>query len=103
MPEATMNEDDLVSGTEDNVGLSGQVASVQPITIPHTMEKPSHQQFGSGVATLDRPHGPRAQFGRRVHARRIGVGFDSRWMVSWRTIRVVLTVSASWWATLKVT
>ena len=103
VPKTSVNEDDLLTRAEHNVRLARQVLPVQAVPIAHTMQEAPHHHLGFGVATFDRAHGPAAQFRRHRYVRRIAVGLDSLCTSSSRTMRVVRTMSASRWATSKLT
>lgn len=56
MPEAPMNEHDRSMCRQHDVRGSGQVATVEPETIAHRVEKGPYGQLRGGVSPLDRPH-----------------------------------------------
>jgi hypothetical protein len=56
MPEAAMNEDDLLGGREHNVRATGKAPSVQPETVSKTVRQGTNDQFGFGVPAPDSPH-----------------------------------------------
>lgn len=43
VPEASVDEDDFLSGPEDKVWLSGQVFGVEPVTVAHAVNEGSHR------------------------------------------------------------
>ena len=103
VPEAAVNKYDLATGTENDVWFARQVLPVQPVAITHPVQQPPNGQLRLGVSVLNRAHGPTALCGRHGYDRRMAVGPDFRWTCPSRTMRVVRTVSASWWATSKLT
>lgn len=64
-----MHEENSVPRTEDEIGGSGQVASVESIAVAHRMDEAPHGQLGTGVLAPDPSHDPASFLGReRVHA-----------------------------------
>jgi hypothetical protein len=45
MPEAPMNENDFVPGSENQVGSARQVLCVQPVSVPKAKDESPHDEF----------------------------------------------------------
>ena len=56
VPEAAVDEDDSAIAREDQVGLAGQFAAVQAITIAEAVKAAADEQFGPGVLAPDAGH-----------------------------------------------
>jgi hypothetical protein len=62
VPEATMDENDGLSFSEDNIWLSREVLPVQPESKPRAMQHGANLNFRRSVAPFDLPHIPTASF-----------------------------------------
>jgi hypothetical protein len=49
MPEAAMHEDELLPAREYQIGLSRQVIPMEPVAVPHTMNKPTNEHLRRSV------------------------------------------------------
>ena len=49
MPKTAMNEDDLAELSENDVGTTGQIFSVQSVAVPKSKDEPTHEQLRSRV------------------------------------------------------
>ena len=56
MPVATVNEDHFSSSHEDEVGSSGQTATMQSVTIAECMHQPPNTEFRLRVLRSDALH-----------------------------------------------
>lgn len=64
MPEAAVNEDNLLTGRENEVGTSGKRPHVKPITIAEGMDAFTHHHFRFRVLAPNAGHAVLALFGR---------------------------------------
>lgn len=56
MPEASVHEDHLARGPEDDVGFSGKVFAVEPVAITKRRHEAADDEFGLGIRGPDRGH-----------------------------------------------
>ena len=60
VPKAAMHEDNLASGSEDEIGTARQVLAVEAIAVAETMEQPPDDHLRAGVPLSDGGHDLRA-------------------------------------------
>jgi len=60
MPEATVNENHLVAGWEDQVRFAGQIGSVKRVPVAHTVHHSADAHLGASVLGSDTGHDSRA-------------------------------------------
>jgi len=70
MPETTVDENDLLSSYEHQIGRSGQIAAMQPIPEAHPVHQSSHDHLGFRVLSPDTGH----PFGSLVPGKRVDHG-----------------------------
>jgi len=58
MPETAMDEDGLVMARKYNIWSPRQVASMQTVSIAHSVDEPSHFHLWCGVPTTNGLHIP---------------------------------------------
>jgi len=69
VPKTAMNEDGLLSGSENKIRTSGQSLAMQAEAVAERMQQLSDGDLGLRVLALDRPHDLAAFFSRNdVHA-----------------------------------
>jgi hypothetical protein len=69
MPEATVNEDDHPSWSEDDIGTAGKILAMQSEAIAETMQQATNQQLRLSVSPFDTRHSLAAlRRSQRVHA-----------------------------------
>ena len=56
VPEASMNQDDLLSTGKDEIGLTGQVRSMKSVSVSEPGQHTTDHLFGRGVARTDPLH-----------------------------------------------
>ncbi len=56
MPKASVDKDDFSLSGEDEIGVAGEVAAVQPISEAHRMHHPTHGHLGLRVLATNKPH-----------------------------------------------
>ena len=66
MPEASIDEQDLLSGCEREIGSSGKVLAVKTVTITEPMQCPANDHFGFGPFRSHARHDMAAHFRRNV-------------------------------------
>ena len=62
MPEASMNKNHFTAGSKNKIRLAGQIELMQPVTVAHSMNEPTHQHFGHHALALYTPHVLRTAF-----------------------------------------
>jgi hypothetical protein len=56
VPEAPMDEDNLASPAENDVGFTREVASVKTIAVAETVQQPSNSHFERCILAPNCPH-----------------------------------------------
>jgi hypothetical protein len=64
MPEAPMDEDDLLTAAEHEVRLAREIAAMQPVPVAHSVRDSSDSQLRRGILAADFPHIGTAPFWR---------------------------------------
>lgn len=79
MPEAPVDEDHLPTGSEDQVGLSGERLPVKPISISKAVQASSEKSLGQSVPAPNAPHVASTLFRRKNihHLTNIRRGVDA--------------------------
>lgn len=54
VPEASVDEDYPLSGTENKIGIAGQITDMQAVTITHAMHQATHNHFRLGISVPDK-------------------------------------------------
>jgi hypothetical protein len=74
VPKAPMHENHAPKTRKNKVRLAGQVFSMQPKPIPHSVDKVSDGQFGGRIFPADAPHPVASLLGRKGvrHSRSVG-------------------------------
>src|SRR5690606_7503099 len=67
VPKTPMNKNYLSVTGKDNVGLSGKVRPMQPISIAHAVQEASNGELWLCIARLDRTHNSTALSGSLDH------------------------------------
>src|SRR5438046_798221 len=68
VPETSMDEDNLATTNENQIGASWESVDVQPVAETHSMDQPANRHFGLHVFTAYRAHHLAAFFWRNfVH------------------------------------
>jgi hypothetical protein len=62
MPKTAVYEDDGLPARKDDIGPSGQAATMEPKPKSLPVQHGPNSELGSGVATLDPPHVPTSLF-----------------------------------------
>lgn len=56
VPEAPMDEDDLLETREREVGTSNEISPVQSVPVSHGVYKAPHDHFGLGIFIANAAH-----------------------------------------------
>lgn len=56
VPKASVHEDNLLPGGEDEIGLAGEILPVEPVAISHAVDETAHHELRLSVFRPDRPH-----------------------------------------------
>ena len=56
VPKASVNEQDLSPTGKDQIGTTGQIVSVESVTIAHTVHQAADRKLGFRVLAPNRPH-----------------------------------------------
>lgn len=65
MPKASMDEDDLSTASEYNIGTAGQFFAVEPVSITKFVQHAAYDQFRRRILTPDPAHVLASLVGRK--------------------------------------
>jgi hypothetical protein len=64
MPKATVHKDHLMPGWKHEVRFPGESVDVQPKSVTHPMDQPSHEDLGRCIRATDQRHNSASFFWR---------------------------------------